>query len=992
MSRLQMDPATLARLSRLLDDALEQPPSLREAWIDALDTQLDSLKPQLRDLLSRAAVVETGEFLRTIPKIGDDTSSPSGAMAGEVVGTYRLVRELGVGGMGSVWLAERADGLMQRQVALKLPHLVSPRRVELAERMARERGILASLDHRNIAKLFDAGITEQGQPFLALEYVEGLPIDEYCRASADGSPLPLAARLRLFLQVVQAVAYAHGKLVVHRDLKPANILVSRQGGARLLDFGIAKLLESGETQATRLTQVGGGAFTPDYASPEQILGEALTVASDVYSLGVVLYELLAGVRPYKLKRDSRGALEDAIVQAEPRRPSEVAPPAMRRALRGDLDTIVLKALKKNPGERYATANAFADDIARYLEQRPVLAQADRLGYRVGKFVRRNKLAVASAALVMVAVLGVAGVALWQAKVAIAERSRADTVRSVLTGMLENADPYSNGGKKLTAADLLLQASREFERAPVGDAAVRAEVGHVLATSLFRLNEDETSERLAQRAFEQMVKVLPPQDPQVTRMRILLAEQLRFRSKAVEARAQMNAALPGIDLLRTSMPVDYVYARIIDADVAIEEADEARALELAHAAFDEAGKLLGHDHPLTIRALTTMGFVESTLGRGEQAVATTRDALDRAETAFRDRQNSPALLEARANHAQALSSAGQSAAALLIHEQVLRTEIEIHGPESVEVGIHLSNMAGIQVLAGRIAESVDTASRAMQVRLPQVEPGSIDSLITRNTYARALMAARRPALAAPVLAGMQEDMVKAMGADHPKTLEVRAAYALALAGAGELAQGTTIADEAVSVVRANNSGSVYSPMHARALIARGTGDAKRAFDLEKELLAPDAPKISSLSTAESLENLGAAALMIGDIATADRSFTDAWSRLDQAGYPATPLRADLDLGQAELLLARGQPAQALERAQAADDFWRSFDERNRGAGCSAYWRARAEQALGSHNLARKDFARAASILDASAWPVDRELAKAARANSTANRDRREAATR
>jgi serine/threonine-protein kinase len=260
-----------------------------------------------------------------------------------MVGLYQLVRELGQGGMGAVWLAERADGLVKRAVALKLPH-GAWRRAGLAGRMARERDILATLEHPHIARLYDAGLTTAEQPFLALEYVEGVPIDQYCAATDSRPALGLRAKLRLFLQVAQAVAYAHGKLVLHRDLKPANILVTRDGYVRLLDFGIAKLLADGEVKETRLTQFAGRALTLDYASPEQIRAEALAVTSDVYSLGVVLYELLTGSRPYKLKRDSRGALEDAILEAEPPRPSNAAPPENGASLRGALDTILLKAL------------------------------------------------------------------------------------------------------------------------------------------------------------------------------------------------------------------------------------------------------------------------------------------------------------------------------------------------------------------------------------------------------------------------------------------------------------------------------------------------------------------------------------------------------------------------------------------------------------------------------------------------------------------------
>ena len=229
-------------------------------------------------------------------------------------------------------------------------------------------------------------MTPAGQPYLAIEYVEGTRVDVYCRERQ----LEVRARLELFAQAAKAVAYAHGKLVVHRDLKPANILVTAEGQVRLLDFGIAKLLEGGEARETRVTELSGRALTPDYASPEQILGEPLTIASDVYSLGVILYELLCDQRPYKLQRDSRGALEEAILQADPPLPSEVADARRRHALRGDLDTVVLKALKKKPAERYPTVHALLDDIERHLSSRPVLAQRDSRWYRARKFMRAQQ--------------------------------------------------------------------------------------------------------------------------------------------------------------------------------------------------------------------------------------------------------------------------------------------------------------------------------------------------------------------------------------------------------------------------------------------------------------------------------------------------------------------------------------------------------------------------------------------------------------------------
>jgi eukaryotic-like serine/threonine-protein kinase len=490
-----MDVKTWTTISRLLDDALDVPPGERESWLSGLGADYAALLPDLRALLDRAASMDEAAFLDTLPKVAatDADSHVPGAGAGDsragtAIGPYTLVRPIASGGQGAVWLAERTDGLVKRPVALKLPHGLAYR-PGLAERMAREREILASLNHPHIARLYDAGVSAESEPYLALEYVEGSPIDQHCRDRG----LAVHDRVRLFLQVVRAVAYAHGQLVIHRDLKPSNILVTTDGYVRMLDFGIAKLLATDAPADSTLTTDAGRALTLPYASPEQVLHEPLGVASDVYSLGTVLYELLTGVRPHKPARASAAALEEAILGGDIPRPSEVVPhTTARKAMVGDLETVVLKALKRSPAERYVTADAFADDLERALDGRPVLAQPDTRTYRARRFVGRHRGSVTTAAAALLAVLAGAGVAIWQARVARAERdaalvqqARAEASSGFLDSLLQQA-----GGRSVSATTLLDRGTEQLDRAQGIDASVLPFLRYEVSKHYMRFNQTD----------------------------------------------------------------------------------------------------------------------------------------------------------------------------------------------------------------------------------------------------------------------------------------------------------------------------------------------------------------------------------------------------------------------------------------------------------------------------------------------------------------------
>ncbi|HEU5336173.1 MAG TPA: protein kinase, partial [Terriglobales bacterium] len=396
------EPGRWRRISSYLDQALTLPEEQRAAWLQALRQKDPALAADLQNLLQKQHEAVKNNFLeeQMVPVLD------AGVRTGLAVGAYTLISPIGQGGMSTVWLAERSDGRFQRRVAVKFLSIALRGRGE--ERFRREGSILGRLTHPHIAQLIDAGVLSSGEPYLILEYVDGQYIDQYC----DQRRLDIQARIRLFLDVIGAVNYAHANLVVHRDLKPSNVFVTTDGQIKLLDFGIAKLVE-GEEEAATLTVQGGGAFTPHYAAPEQLQGGAVTAATDVYALGVLLYELLSGVHPAGAGTHSYSDLIKAIVEKEPAGLSkaiasdatEIAarrsatPDRLREVLRGNLESTVAKALKKNPRERYPSVSVLGDDLRHFLEHEPVTAQPDTISYRAARLVRRNRMAAGLASVV-----------------------------------------------------------------------------------------------------------------------------------------------------------------------------------------------------------------------------------------------------------------------------------------------------------------------------------------------------------------------------------------------------------------------------------------------------------------------------------------------------------------------------------------------------------------------------------------------------------------
>jgi serine/threonine-protein kinase len=453
------------------------------------------------------------------------------ALEGARIGPYRVVRELARGGMGAVYLAERADGLFEQRAALKLIKRGMDSD-EIHRRFLGERRILARLEHPHIARLVDGGVTPEGQPWFAMEYVDGTPITLHC----DQHALSLDGRLAVFVDVCDAVRYAHRNLVIHRDLKPSNILVTADGQVKLLDFGIAKLLDDTSDETTR-TELR--AMTPEYAAPEQVRGEPVTTATDVYALGAVLYELLTGRKAQQVERRSAGEVERVVCDVEP------APPGVN----SDLDTVVLKALQKDPARRYQSVDALLEDVRRYRNGLPVGARPDTLGYRARKFARRHRLAVAAAAAVVASLIaGLAGTA-WQARratlqarAAAAEAAKARATRDFVAGLFNLSRPSQARGREITARQLLEEGRRRVDTALAGQPEVQAELLDVLGTIYRDLSLLPQADTLLRKSVALSRRVYGASDTVVASRLTDLGAALSDQGRHDEAGAALEEAL------------------------------------------------------------------------------------------------------------------------------------------------------------------------------------------------------------------------------------------------------------------------------------------------------------------------------------------------------------------------------------------------------------------------------------------------------------------
>ena len=645
---------------------------------------------------------------------------------GTVVGAYRLVGLLGRGGMGEVWEAERADGQFEQRVALKLLKRGMDSEEVLA-RFLRERQILARLTHPGIARLLDGGMSADGRPYFVLEKVDGLPLTEHARRAG----LPLEGRIRLVLAACDAVDSAHRQLVVHRDLKPSNILVTGAGEVKLLDFGIAKLLGEGDGGA-HATALGLRALTPAYAAPEQILGEPVTTATDVYALGIVLYELLTGRLPHQRPTSSLAALVAEVEhESAPRLASAVrqldgeeltrlgfperAGRRLARSLRGDLETILARALERAPERRYASARELAEDLARHLDGRPVRARPQSSWYRATRFAQRHRLAVASAALVLVSLLGGLSAALWQARRAeaaaresAANAHRAEHTKEFLISLFSVADPLQSGGETVTARQLLEQGAKRLESELAAEPGLRADLLEAVGRIEASLGLLDAAERST-----------------------TLALELRAGAGAAE-RASAEATLGAIHIQRGDLASA---AQLLERALAALEASGAEPLTLARVRSD-VGQVkfwnkevvaaealersvyetyraqLGEEHIETALHLRNLGVLLDDLGRLDEAEAAYRRSREILVKSLGE--NHPHLGQSDLSMAALQNKQGRFEEAEANFRRALENRRRTLGDHHFQTGQTLQNFAHFLVLRGRFDEAERTGREALEI--------------------------------------------------------------------------------------------------------------------------------------------------------------------------------------------------------------------------------------------------------------------------------------
>jgi len=813
----------------LLDQALDVPTAEREEFLDSACAGDDKIRAEIESLL--ACETNAERFLQ-VPALsfsdGLIMSETAEDLAGHEIGRYRIVRELGRGGMGAVYLAERMDEDVRQLVALKLLKR-ELNTADIRRRFSHERQILASLDHPQITHLLDVGSTNDGVPFFVMEYVKGVAIDDYRRQK----DLSIAEVLKLFRTVCNGVAFAHRKLVVHRDLKPSNILVTDEGIPKLLDFGIAKLLTPEFEESSEHTVTQLGAMSLHYASPEQLRGSPVSTATDIYSLGVVLYELLAGRRPFERAGQSTEEIIRSICETEPQKPSTAVsksePPAVAggshscppataggsdsirnpKSLRGDLDNIVLMALRKEPERRYSFVEEFSEDIRRHLDGLPVIATKDTYGYRASKFVKRHKLGVPTVSLMVLVLVAAVFVTARQARVAQQERDKAQRITDFLQDMLGAAAPDAKG-TNVKVTDVLGDASKRAQTELADEPGVMADVLLTLGRTYISLGDYEPAETDLRKALDASLKANGETHPTTATTMSWLGLTLAYLNKEPEGEQISRRALELQRRLHPAGHEDLGVALYSLGTNLLSEGDAKGAVPLLQEAEIIIKQSRGESHGYHLATLSMLGRARQQSGDVDGAESLFRQAIDigrRIEGRYRIflAQSSfylAELLTNKRNYAEAESLLRQSET---IYREVLGDSNSNIGPIKLELGrlyfqegdytkaeaefrksleslqpyfprehwLTVTARAALGLTltrAGKPVEGEPYLREALEIRKQVLSSGNVQIASTESSLGECLTAQKRYAEAEPLLLHSYEELKSKAGEQDQRTIE------------------------------------------------------------------------------------------------------------------------------------------------------------------------------------------------------------------------------
>ncbi len=852
-------PSAARRLREAFDALVDLPPAQRALWLDANVSD----PAQRVEVVRLLAADDSGGYLDTpvmerAARFAAEDIVP-GTLVGTRIGAFRLLREIGRGGMAAVFLAERDEGDVRQRVAVKL--LRRGLYSEIEQRLfLRERQLLASLEHPNIARLIDAGVTAAHVPYLVMEFVDGVPITEF----ANAAHLDIRARLRLFIDACDAVAAAHQRLIVHRDIKPSNILVSGDGQVKLLDFGIAKLVEDDVPVVTATR----GAFTPEYAAPEQRDGGLITTATDVYGLGLLLHELLSGHRPGvgSVRKPSSLVADDArdaAAQSLVRR--------ARKQLRGDLDNIVLKALAEEPARRYASASALSDDIERYLDGRPVKAHPPSGWYSAVKFVRRHRRSVVVAAVAVLAIIVSMSLVVWQARVASAEAKRANAVRNFVESIFEPLRKGTPENKQPRISELLAAATARLDHADL-DATARLDMLQMFSNLNEKIAESATAQRLADRAY-MLAKDEFGRDNPVT------LDALVSRGLIALHRDDIEAAAPMLKEAERR----YRQQNITGASL-IRLYDGLAVL--ADAKGDDPHKTVTYERAALAQRIATAPDDKSGLGTGYN------------------------------NLGYGLESLGDFEGAAKAYRKAYGLAAATQGADSAETAVTLSNLGSAEMLAGHLRAAREDLERA-KIVLGNAG-GKVRPIQVANAQQRCVLEMTIDPFAAEAACAadlrMTADAEGSTSADYGLALRRQSLLALERGDLGAaqrlLAHAATLIEPAVDAVWQGRvditQGELQllagKPKEAARLLHRGLGRIGGSYP-------PHLRKYGSALLALACDGI------VSDDCPAD-AFTAASQEVDTASYRGSAILLPAQVALARVDLAHGRAQAAAQRLQAA----------------------------------------------------------------------------